>query len=501
MSFTDPTEELLEKYHKALGHAKMGLWQLEFDTQIFHWDEGVRRFYELNEKRYQGTFGNWIMRVHPEDIQRVRAEFEAARLDKAELNTLCRLTVEDGTLRYTRLNAFKIRDERTNEVRGLVGMNWDVSNEYQLHAELKKSQLFFEKILDAIPDPVFIKDREHKNIFANKEFESITGKSKLEMVGREDSEFLPEKMANLHRNEDEDLFENHKSSEIEEIYEDPRGGRRHLLTKKTSLKISDEETILVGVIRDITDIKMIQNSMIEQSKMASLGEMAAEIAHEINNPLMIIQAKSQIVLERLAQGADQINLPKLIQDLQSIEKNSTRIDKIIKSLKSISRKSDQDPFEDVSIRRILEEAIEISQERLNKNHIQLQFNCEEIIDYSYLVKARPSELVQVLMNLLNNSFDAIKGIQDPWVKINLKLNGSIFQIEVLDSGELIRPDVAKRMMEPFFTTKTTGSGTGLGLSVSKQILQNHNGQLFYDDKSKNTKFVIQIKRFETLQQN
>lgn len=500
MSFTDPSEELLSKYNQALGNAKMGLWQLDFATQVFLWDEGVRRLYELKEKRYQGNFGNWILRLHPEDIERVRAEFEEARLDKAELNTLCRLTVDDGSLRHIRVNAVKMRDEQTQKVTGLVGMNWDVSNEYQLHAELKKSKFFLEKILDAIPDPVFIKDREHRNVFANKEFEVIAGKPKSDMIGKIDSEFLPAHMANLYWNQDEDIFHNDKSTEFEETIEDSNGNRRFLLTKKTSLKMSKEETILVGVIRDITEVKKIQNSMIEQSKMASLGEMAAEIAHEINNPLMIIQAKSQILQEKLIQKEGPLDEVKLLQDLQAIEKNSLRIEKIMKSLKSVSRKADHDPFEEVSIRKVIEEAVEISKERLNKNHISFQFDCDKIIDYSYFVKARPSEIVQVLMNLMNNSFDAIKGSESPWLKISLRLIDSTFQIEVIDSGPTIKPEVEKKMMEPFFTTKTSGSGTGLGLSVSKQIIQNHKGQLFYDNASGNTKFVVQLKRAESLSQ-
>lgn len=501
MSFTDPSDVLLSKYSKALGNAKMGLWQLDFASQVFLWDEGVRLLYELKEKKYQGNFGNWILRLHPEDIERVKAEFEEARLDKAELNTLCRLTVDDGSLRHIRVNAVKMRDEKTQKVTGLVGINWDVSNEYQLHAEVNKSKFFLEKILDAIPDPVFIKDREHRNIFANKEFEVIAGKPKTEMIGKIDSEFLPSQMADLYWNQDEDIFHNDKSTEFEETIEDSHGNRRFLLTKKTSLKMSKDETILVGVIRDITEIKNIQNSMIEQSKMASLGEMAAEIAHEINNPLMIIQAKSQILQEKLALNINQIDPEKLLQDLQSIEKNSHRIEKIIKSLKSVSRKADHDPFEEVSIRKIVEEAIEISKERLNKNQIRFQFTCDKIIDYGYLIKARPSEIVQVLMNMMNNSFDAIKGSQNPSVEISLRLVESIFHIEVVDSGPPIQPEVAKKMMEPFFTTKTSGAGTGLGLSVSKQIIQNHNGQLFYDGKAKNTKFVIQLKRAESLSQS
>lgn len=501
MSSLSPSDELLSKYNKALGNAKMGLWEFDFATQIFQWDEGVRRLYKLKEKRYQGEFTKWLQRLHPEDVERVKTEFEAARLDQSDIDTLCRVRFEDASYRHIRINAVKVRDEQTQEVTGLVGMDWDVTNEYRLHEELNKSKFFLEKVLDAIPDPIFIKDRAHKNIFANKEFESIAGKKKPDLIGKIDAEFLPPDMADLYWRQDEDVFKNNHFVEFEESIVDVNGDSRFLLTKKTSMRISDQEMVLVGVIRDITDLKKIQNSMIEQSKMASLGEMAAEIAHEVNNPLMIIQAKSQILQERLEKNPHSIDVPKLIQDLKSIEKNGYRIDKIIKSLKSLSRKADQDPFEDVSIRKIIDEAIEISKERLSKNQIGFNFSHDEIIDYSYMVKARPSEIVQVLVNLLNNSFDALKGTADSWIKINLFLVDSIFFIEIIDSGPTIVPEVVDKMMEPFFTTKTAGSGTGLGLSVSKQIIQNHGGILEYDTSSENTKFLFQLKRSESLKNN
>lgn len=501
MSSLSPSDELLSKYNKALGNAKMGLWELDFATQMFQWDEGVRRLYQLKEKRYQGHFSKWLQRLHVEDADRIKNEFEAARLDQSDIDTLCRVGYEDGSYRHIRINAVKIRDEKTQKITGLVGMDWDVTNEYRLHEELNKSKFFLEKVLDAIPDPIFIKDRAHKNIFANKEFENIAGKKKPDLVGKIDSEFLSPDVADLYWRQDEDVFKNNHFVEFEENIIDANGGLRFLLTKKTSLRISDQEMVLVGVIRDITDLKKIQNSMIEQSKMASLGEMAAEIAHEVNNPLMIIQAKSQILQARLEKNPESIDVPKLVQDLQSIEKNGHRIDKIIKSLKSLSRKADQDPFEDVAIRKMIDEAIEISKERISKNQIGFSFSYDEIIDYNYMVKARPSEIVQVLVNLLNNSFDALKGTANSWIKMNLFLVDSIFFVEVIDSGPRILPTVVEKMMEPFFTTKTAGAGTGLGLSVSKQIIQNHGGILEYDASSENTKFLFQLKRSESLQKN
>jgi C4-dicarboxylate-specific signal transduction histidine kinase len=107
-------------------------------------------------------------------------------------------------------------------------------------------------------------------------------------------------------------------------------------------------------------------------------------------------------------------------------------------------------------------------------------------------QARPSEIVQVLVNLLNNSYDAIESQPRGWARISLTLAAHDFHIEVTDSGAEIELEVAQKMMEPFFTTKMTGKGTGLGLSVSKQIIQSHNGELFYDPTSENTRFVFTL---------
>ena len=496
MSVNVPTD-LASKYEKALLQAKMGLWEVDFSTMGVTWDEGHRLLYEVREKRYTGNLDHWYTLIHPDDRVRLKVEIENCRLDKGDLDSHYRLPLNHSSEKYIRIIAIKVRNEN-HEVTGLIGLNWDVTHEHKLQVDLNNSKVFLEKILDAIPDPIFIKDAEHRTVFANKEFVKLAGKEKKDLVGKLDSDFLAEKVAQVYWQQDEMVMNTEKSYQYEENVTNPEGVSKQLLTKKTSLKISDSERVLVGVIRDITEIKNIQNSLVEQSKMASLGEMAAEIAHEINNPLMIIQAKAQILQEKLATKGAPFDLKKLASDLSAIENNSIRIDKIIQSLKSVSRKSDRDPFEQVSIRKIIDEAVEISKERLNKSQISFDYSFDDIIDYDYKILARSSEIVQVLVNLFNNSFDAVKMTPQPWIKICLFLKGDRFQIEVVDSGESISAEVVSKMMQPFFTTKTAGSGTGLGLSVSKQIIKNHNGELFYDENSKHTKFIFQLKRSESI---
>ena len=259
--------------------------------------------------------------------------------------------------------------------------------------------------------------------------------------------------------------------------------RESLLQSEVHATIDSTENILKDSLR-------IQNSLIEQSKMASLGEMASEMAHEVNNPLMIIMGKSQLLQDKIS--SPNFDMVSCQSDLMQIEINCMRIDKLIKSLKSISRKADQDPFEDVSVFKLIDEAIEICKERLSRRRLNLYVRSDPFIDYTYTTKARPSEIVQVLVNLLNNSYDAICNQDRGWIKINVTLAYEIYSIEVIDSGPKIDSNIEKKMMSPFYTTKPTGKGTGLGLSVSKQIIENHYGELYYDPSGENTRFVFTL---------
>lgn len=110
----------------------------------------------------------------------------------------------------------------------------------------------------------------------------------------------------------------------------------------------------------------------------------------------------------------------------------------------------------------------------------------------FFFNGRQAQIEQVLLNLLNNSFDAIQSTPDRWIHITARLENHRVLILVTDSGTGIPNDVQQKMLQPFFTTKEVGKGTGLGLSISKGIIEDHQGQLYYDPKNKNTCFVIDL---------
>lgn len=244
----------------------------------------------------------------------------------------------------------------------------------------------------------------------------------------------------------------------------------------------------VAVVADVTDavvqaanLEIERAKAIESSKLASLGEMAGGISHEINNPLMIIKAQAEQLL-RIAEDERMIN------GMTRIGKTVDRIAKIIKGMRALSRNSDNDEFALVKASSILEDVIDLCQERFRLKGIKLNVDISD----DFEVHCRSTQISQVLLNLLNNAFDAVKSTSDAWVELRtfkIKTQGFIV---VSDSGTGISADIRGKIMEPFFTTKSMDKGTGLGLSISKNIMRDHKAEFYLDTDAANTTFVLKF---------
>jgi two-component system, LuxR family, sensor histidine kinase DctS len=249
----------------------------------------------------------------------------------------------------------------------------------------------------------------------------------------------------------------------------------------------------VGFAEDLTEQKKLvqildqqRAQMITSAKLSSLGEMASGIAHEINNPLAIIAGKIGLLKAKVRDGRATPEI--LLQDFEKIEATCSRIAKIIQGLRTFSRNAESDPMLPTDLGPVLNDTFELCRERFTKGGVELETNLEPNLQ----VKCRPAQIAQVLMNLLNNAFDAVSELQERWVAVSAVQSGHEIMIRVTDSGNGIPPAVVKRIMEPFFTTKQVGKGTGLGLSISKGIMESHNGSLSYDASAANTTFIMTI---------
>jgi len=239
-------------------------------------------------------------------------------------------------------------------------------------------------------------------------------------------------------------------------------------------------------LRYIKAIDLEHQKQIQIQKMSALGEMSGGVAHEINNPLSIIAAKCDQIITQIKN--EEIDQNALILGLKKIEDTTFRIAKIVRALRNFSRDAEHDPIVEVDPESVIDDALSLSEARMNYAGIKLS----KEIHSTTKILCRPTQLTQVLINLLNNSFDAVGETPDAWLKIETRQRGSFVDIWITDSGKGISPAIADKMMQPFFTTKELGKGTGLGLSISKGLMESMHGELRYSESSPNTQFLISI---------
>lgn len=243
-------------------------------------------------------------------------------------------------------------------------------------------------------------------------------------------------------------------------------------------------------IQTAEDMEEAKAQMVSSAKMAALGEMSASIAHEINNPLTVIQARSFQLQQMVEQGSADPN--KMKQVAESISRTTEKIAHIIKSLRAFSRDGAADPFEVASVRKIIDETLEFCRTRFTHHGLEV-----EVLpfDEDLEVECRQVQIQQVLLNLLNNAYDAVQNSVDRWIRIRAVEAEEHIEIHVVDSGSGIPSEIADKIMQPFFTTKAPGKGTGLGLSISSDIVKSHQGRLYIKENRPMT-MVIHLPRVQ-----
>lgn len=248
-------------------------------------------------------------------------------------------------------------------------------------------------------------------------------------------------------------------------------------------------SILLMYLRSVDSLEEQRKLSIQSAKLTTLGEMASNIAHEINNPLTVISTLAMISKFPEEQNEREkrvnVNIDKIIQTVD-------RIAKIIQSLRTFSRDSYDDPILPTSLQSIFNTTFELCLQRLKNNQVEV-----ELVPFEdKMINCREYQIVQVLMNLLNNSLDALDGQKEKRIIITVKDCGKTMKIIVQDNGPKIPDDTAEKMMNPFYTTKEMGKGTGLGLSISRGIIENHKGEFFFDRTKSLTTFVIELPKAE-----
>lgn len=272
----------------------------------------------------------------------------------------------------------------------------------------------------------------------------------------------------------------------------------HGTMSRTKQTDKPDVIFMYGVAKDITSevlekkrLEDQKNVILANSRMTVLGEISGGIAHEINNPLTIIQARSFQLSTMVEQNS--LDPLKVKSIAESISKTGDKIAKIVKSIRAFSQSQENSPFDSVSIEELIDETLDFCKVRFYNHGIQIRV---APLPEDLEIECRLVQIEEVLLNLFNNAHDAILKLSEKWIAVEAFDNGTTVDIHITDAGTGIPEAVADQMMQPFFTTKESGKGTGLGLSIAAEIVQSHHGQLRLDRTSANTRFVITLPKHQ-----
>ncbi len=250
---------------------------------------------------------------------------------------------------------------------------------------------------------------------------------------------------------------------------------------------SGELVLLQGTCQDITEVILAEQHLqlergkaLHAAKLASIGEVAAGVAHEINNPLAVILGNLPLV-GQLREDPEKFKIK-----LRSIEKAGERISKIVKGLKKFSRTTEDVVYKPERVSAILSDVLILTEGRSKRHATPIEIDMQT--DAQILCDS--VEIEQVLVNLINNGIDVACQLPEKWIRIEVLEVGGEVVIRVIDSGREISPEVETKLFQPFFTTKPIGEGTGLGLSISKGIIDQHGAKLRLNRQFSNTCFEI-----------
>jgi PAS domain S-box-containing protein len=345
--------------------------------------------------------------------------------------------------------------------------------------EVERLRQFSDSVVESLSDGLLVVDLEDRVLRWNRRLEGLMGIESGRAIGRRLSTIFDKQFL-------DSLYDARREAPgAAALYRLPLTVQEsHLLVNVgiAPLKTPDGTTAgSIIVLEDVTDRANLEEQLRLSEKMAAIGLLAAGVAHEVNTPLTGISSFTQMLLER--SSADDPN----VQLLEKIERQTFRAAKIVNSLLNLARPSDGEAGP-VDLNVILNDVLSLLEHQFRSGRIQVR---KELVPSGLFVKGVEYKLQQVFLNLLLNARDAMP--RGGWLTLTTRVDGRGAIVEVSDTGGGIPSEHLARIYDPFFTTKSDGRGTGLGLSVTYGIVQEHGGTLSCDSAiGQGTRFTLTL---------
>ncbi|CDK98059.1 conserved membrane protein of unknown function, containing signal transduction histidine kinase domain [Magnetospirillum gryphiswaldense MSR-1 v2] len=365
--------------------------------------------------------------------------------------------------------------ERPTAEGGRVAIRRDITQRKTIEAAIRDELQFKQSLIDALPFPVFYKNTDLIYVGCNGAFCDALGKSTGDIIGKTLTETYSAEKAAEFRDRDQELLAQGGIQNYETTFRWGDGSLRQIAIVKATFNDPDGKVAgLIGTIIDLTPQKRAEEQMVQNARLATLGQIASEIAHEMNQPLSIMRMTAENTLERLKQGEVAADI--VAGKLAIMVEQTGRMGEMIAHLRSFAR-IEENERQPVAPLPIIKSALALTRLRFQLDDIalsiQLPESCPDLI-------GRGNQLEQVVVALLTNARDAVCAHHKPGkrrISLSLEQRGDDLILSVEDNGGGIPDDLWSRVFTPFFTTKAEGAGTGLGLSISANIVAAMGGRI------------------------
>ncbi len=472
----------------ALDSAQIGKWDWDITTNTVKLSRSWYTKLGYRPDEMPSSFETFKQSLHPDDVQQVIDQLTKFKSEKkSTFEHSFRMITKTGETQWCIDRGIVTSRNELGQPLKMIGLNVNITPLIKIEEAIVESEKQLKAMIRSLPTPVAMFDKKLNYLaYSSKWFEEWTPYTDLKEDLSVRNLLQTKWFSKMER-----VLQGETIGKDEELIEIVNGQK--LWIRWAMKPWTDARGDIGGIIfmaENITHIKETQIHLAQNSKLSALGEMAGGIAHEINNPLSII--KGYVDLINRHNTRQTLNANNLEQYLNKIDQTVSRISKIVTGMKRFSRESSKDEKVRYPLNKIIEETLDICQEKMNNfgTKIEIQNNTVDLD-----VFCRPVEISQVLLNLINNSFYAISSTNQPWIKLKIFEDSKVVSIKVMDSGKSLSEEIKNKLFQPFFTTKEVGVGTGLGLSISKGIIEEHGGKLYYDDKESNTTFVIELPKY------
>jgi PAS domain S-box-containing protein len=404
--------------------------------------------------------------VDREERKVIKEQVERQPMIQGREITLIR---KDGTSIVCLNTAASVRDNSGRVVR-YQGALMDITERREIEHRLHQQQEFARRLVDNFPDLILVLDTAAHYTFVSPRCADVLGYNieeaqSMKFGGRTHPEDLPAALSTY-----KDILDGKQTfASLELRVRHKLGDWRRIRFNVSPL--CDEKGNIEGVVlsgRDVTDLKRLEEQLIQAEKLAAMGQMLAGVAHELNNPLTAILGVTELLRERA--GTDE----SVKRQLELTHRQARRAARIVQNLLEFSRPaSPQKRLLDVN--SIVERTLQLHEHSLRRNSIEVDYRPNDGLPG---VIGDANQLIQVLLNLVTNAEQAIREVRDSGrLQIRFTCIGHRLSITVQDDGVGIRPEALPRLFDPFYTTKRPGGGTGLGLSICMSIIREHGGNI------------------------